>query len=64
VWMREVDLHSNVECAVKMIVANKVDLVRAPALALISASSCRCVRCFVCISLERGEHQAACGLRE
>ncbi len=28
VWMREVDLHSNVECAIRMVVANKVDLVR------------------------------------
>jgi Ras-related protein Rab-18 len=28
VWMREVDIYSNVEDAVKMVVANKVDLVR------------------------------------
>jgi GTPase involved in cell partitioning and DNA repair len=29
IWMKEVDIYSNVEAAVKMVVANKVDLVRA-----------------------------------
>jgi GTPase SAR1 family protein len=28
IWMKEVDIYSNVEEAVKMVVANKVDLVR------------------------------------
>ena len=28
IWMKEVDIYSNVEDAVKMVVANKVDLVR------------------------------------
>jgi hypothetical protein len=28
IWMKEVDIYSNVEAAVKMVVANKVDLVR------------------------------------
>ena len=27
IWMKEVDIYSNVEDAVKMVVANKVDLV-------------------------------------
>jgi hypothetical protein len=28
IWMKEVDIYSNIEDAVKMVVANKVDLVR------------------------------------
>lgn len=29
IWMKEVDIYSNIEDAVKMVVANKVDLVSA-----------------------------------
>jgi hypothetical protein len=37
IWMKEVDIYSNIEDAVKMVVANKVDLV---------SSSLRVVTCF------------------
>ena len=30
IWMKEVDMYSTVDDAVKMVVANKVDKVRAP----------------------------------
>lgn len=40
IWMKEVDIYSNIEDAVKMVVANKVDLVRTRPNAL---------QCFLCI---------------
>jgi hypothetical protein len=44
IWMKEVDIYSNIEEAVKMVVANKVDLVSLGPYCTLQLWTCMCAQ--------------------
>lgn len=56
IWMKEVDMYSTVEDGVKMVVANKVDMVRSLyscSLGDLHAGTCRCMQHFEAVAPEQ-----------
>lgn len=56
IWMKEVDIYSNIEDAVKMVVANKVDLVRHFGVVVVVSQSRLPLVAPACIIPAKSEH--------